>query len=246
MAKLEKEKTKEGLTRRDFLKDAGLVVGVATVGSLAILNACDKGEAATETVTATSTKTVTAGAGSTVTTTVTVGAGSTVTVAAPTVTKTVETAPSGLYTFKINGKDYQVLNVKPNWSLAYVIREKLGLTGTKRGCDSGDCGVCTLIMDNRPTLSCITLAVEAQGKAIQTIEGLATTDSAFHPIQQAFIDNDAVQCGWCTPACIMTTKALLAKIPKPTEADVREYLAGNLCRCGTYQSVRAAVLSLAK
>ena len=217
--------TKKGFSRREFLRDASLL-GVGTaVGSISVLNACSSGG----------------------TTTVTQG-DQTVTVTSPPVTTTVNvtTKPAGSLTLNINGKNYDLLGIKDNWSLAYVIREKLLLTGTKRGCDTGDCGVCTLLMDGRPVLSCIVLAMEAGGKAIQTVEGLAKGDNVLDPIQQAFIDKDAVQCGWCTGGTLMTSKALLTLKPKATEAEIREALAGNLCRCGVFQNVRTALLSLTK
>jgi aerobic-type carbon monoxide dehydrogenase small subunit (CoxS/CutS family) len=154
-------------------------------------------------------------------------------------------APEGQVTLNVNGVD-NLVKVEDNWTLAYVIREKLGLTGTKRGCDSGNsCGVCTVQIDGRPALSCIVLAVEAEGKAILTIEGLRTSSSELHPIQQAFIDKDALQCGFCTPGQIMNAKALLEFNPNPTEAEVRNWMSGVLCRCGSYQNMREAVLAAA-
>ncbi len=154
-------------------------------------------------------------------------------------------AAQGQVTLNVNGVD-SLVKVEDNWTLAYVIREKLGLTGTKRGCDVGDsCGVCTVQIDGRPVLSCIVLAVEAEGKAILTIEGLRTSSTELHPVQQAFIDKDALQCGFCTPGQIMNAKALLEFNPNPTEAEVRNWMSGNLCRCGSYQNIRAAVLAAA-
>ncbi len=217
---------KNGVSRREFLKDASLFVGGTAVGSMAILSSCSK--TTTETVPGVTAPAVT------------------VTVTQPPVTKITEVAPAGSLTLNINGKDYPLIGIKDNWSLAYVIREKLGLTGTKRGCDTGDCGVCSLIMEGRPVLSCMVLACEAAGKPILTIESMAKADNILHPIQQAFVNFDALQCGWCTPGAVMTTKALLDVNPKATEADIREALAGCLCRCGTYQNVRKAVLSLTK
>ncbi len=154
-------------------------------------------------------------------------------------------AAEGQVTLTVNGGEFLV-KVEDNWTLAYVLREKLGLTGTKRGCDVGDsCGVCTVEMAGRPVLSCIVLAVEAEGKAILTIEGLAKSSSELHPVQQAFIDKDGLQCGFCTPGQIMTAKTLLDFNPNPTEAEVREWMAGVLCRCGAYQNMREAVLAAA-
>jgi carbon-monoxide dehydrogenase small subunit len=150
-----------------------------------------------------------------------------------------------LTTFVINGASYTLVNLKPNWSLAYVMREKLNFVGTKRGCDMGECGVCTIIMNNRPVFSCIVLAVEANGATIQTIEGL-DQNGTLDPIQQAFIDNDATQCGFCTPGQIMTAKALLNKIPHPTTDQIKQAMAGNLCRCSCYTQILAAVLAAGK
>jgi carbon-monoxide dehydrogenase small subunit len=233
MSKKEKPGKRPGkdpveLSRREFLKDAGFVIGGATLGSMAFLTACG-GAAGTETVT----KTVTS------TTTSTVGAGQTVTV-----TTTVAGAgPEGLVHLVVNGVDYWG-KVEPNWTLAYVLREKLGLTGTKRGCKAGDCGACTVIMNGRPVLSCLVLAIEADGLTITTIEGLQSGDS-LHPLQQAFIDEDALQCGFCTPAMITTAKALLDFKPNPTEAEIKEFMAGTICRCGAYTPILKAIQSQA-
>jgi len=219
------EKENKGISRREFLKDASLL-GVGTaVGSVSVLSACSSGGITTVTQAVQT---------------------STVTVTSPPVTTTVTTKPAGSLTLNVNGKNYDLLGIKDNWSLAYVIREKLGLTGTKRGCDTGDCGVCTLLMEGKPVLSCIVLAMEAGGKAIQTIEGLEKPGNVLDPIQQAFVDYDAVQCGWCTGGTLLTAKALLTLKPKATEAEIREALAGNLCRCGVFQNVRTALLSLTK
>jgi aerobic carbon-monoxide dehydrogenase small subunit len=135
--------------------------------------------------------------------------------------------------------------VDPGRSLLDFLREDLELTGTKRGCDNGECGACTVLLDGKPVNSCLVLAVEADGKNILTIEGLA--DSAkLHPLQEAFIHHGAVQCGYCSPGMILTAKALLDENPRPTEDEVKKAIAGNLCRCGTYNKVVAAVLSVCK
>jgi carbon-monoxide dehydrogenase small subunit len=221
-----------GLSRREFLRNAGFVIGGASLGSMAFLNACSSGS------TSTVTKTVTAGAGSTVT----------VTAPAVTVTGTGTTgaAPANLVNLNVNGVDYWGV-VSPEWTLAYVLREKLGLIATKRGCDWGDCGVCVVLMDSRPVMSCVVLALEASGKKLETLEGLAPKAGAkLDPIQQAFIDNDAMQCGFCTAGQIMTAKALLAFKPSPTVAEIKEFLAGTICRCGAYMGIIAAVKSQAK
>ena len=144
----------------------------------------------------------------------------------------------------VNGKKYPV-QVEPRVTLLEALRgDQVDLTGAKRVCDRGTCGACTVIMDGHPVYSCTVLAVEAQGKAISTVEGLAQNDK-LHPIQQAFIDNDGQQCGFCTPGFVMACKAFLDKNPNPTPEQVRHGLGGNLCRCGTYIGVRAAVLQAA-
>lgn len=144
---------------------------------------------------------------------------------------------------KVNGQTYEVM-VSPRDLLVDVLREQLGLTGTKQGCGTGDCGACTVLMDGRPTLSCITLALSCQNKAIQTIEGLET-NGELDPLQQAFMDHGAVQCGFCTPGMIMSAKALLADNPGLSEKEIRRGLAGNLCRCTGYVKIVEAVQSVA-
>ena len=147
-----------------------------------------------------------------------------------------------LMEFKVNGEHYEVA-VKPNRTLLEVLREDLGLTGTKVGCNQGDCGSCTVLLDGKAVCSCLTLAVEAQGKEIITIEGLAS-NGQLHPIQQAFIDYFAVQCGYCTPGMIISAKALLDENPDPTEDEVRHALQGNLCRCTGYVKIVEAILAV--
>jgi carbon-monoxide dehydrogenase small subunit len=132
----------------------------------------------------------------------------------------------------VNGTLYE-LNVRPWETLVEVIREDLGLTGTKESCGLGECGTCTVIMDGRAVNSCLVLATEADGKQITTIEGLTDGDK-LHPIQQAFVDHGGLQCGFCTPAMIMSAKALLDENPSPTEEEIRRGIAGNLCRCTGY------------
>ncbi len=141
----------------------------------------------------------------------------------------------------VNDAFYEV-EVLPNRTLLEVLRDDLGLTGTKKGCDTGECGACTVIMDGKAVPSCLLLAVEAQGKRITTIEGLAQ-DTQLHPLQQSFIDHGAVQCGFCTAGIILSAKALLDKNPKPTEAEVREAIAGNLCRCTGYVKIVEAIMA---
>lgn len=144
----------------------------------------------------------------------------------------------------INNKRYE-LEVKPNITLLELLRNELGLTGTKEGCQSGYCGACTVLLDGMSVKSCIVLAVQADGKEVLTIEGMAG-EEGLHPIQQAFLDNGAVQCGYCTPGMILSTKALLDENPSPSEKEIREGLAGNLCRCTGYVKIVKAVQSLVK
>ena len=144
----------------------------------------------------------------------------------------------------INAKKYSA-EVEPRVTLLETLRHELDLTGAKRVCDRGTCGACTVIMDGKPVYSCSVLAIEAQGKAITTVEGLAQGDK-LHPVQQAFIDNDGQQCGFCTPGFVVACKAFLDKNPNPTPEQVQKGLGGNLCRCGTYIGVRAAVFQAAK
>ena len=140
---------------------------------------------------------------------------------------------------KVNGEEYQV-EVEPQEILLDVIRDKLNLTGTKRGCDTGDCGACTIIMDGKAVNSCLVLAVEADGEEILTIEGLAKKGQ-LHPLQEAFVQHGAVQCGYCTPGMIMSAKALLDENRNPTEEEIRKAIAGNLCRCTGYEQIFEAV-----
>jgi xanthine dehydrogenase YagT iron-sulfur-binding subunit len=144
----------------------------------------------------------------------------------------------------INGKSSTV-NVEPRMTLLDALRNDLDITGAKRVCDRGTCGACTMIVDGKPVYSCSVLAIDAQGKQITTVEGLAQGDK-LHPVQQAFIDNDAQQCGYCTPGFVVACKAFLDKNPNPTAEQIQEGLGGNLCRCGTYVGVRAAVAQAAQ
>jgi aerobic-type carbon monoxide dehydrogenase small subunit (CoxS/CutS family) len=143
---------------------------------------------------------------------------------------------------KVNGDSY-TLNVQSGWTLQYVLQSELGLTGTKEFCAEGACGACAVIMDGRPILSCMTLAIECDNKTIETVEGIAR---ARHPLIESYVKHSCMQCGFCTPGFIVTAKALLDKNPNPTEAEVKEALAGNLCRCGTYPQHIKAVLEAAK
>ena len=147
-----------------------------------------------------------------------------------------------LITLRVNGESYEVA-VEPQAILIDVFREQLGLTGTKKACDFGNCGSCTVLMDGKPVLSCLVLALDAQGKDIQTIEGL-DKDGQLHPLQKAFIDHGAIQCGFCTPGMLLSAKALLDENPQPTIEEVKQAIAGNLCRCTGYQKVVESILSV--
>ncbi len=149
-----------------------------------------------------------------------------------------------LITLNINGETYEVA-VEPRTTLFDMLHDKLGLTGTKKSCDLGNCGSCTVLIDNKPVLSCLILAVEAQGKDILTIEGLEK-NGQLHPLQQAFIDYAALQCGFCTPGMILSAKALLDSNPQPTEEEVKEAISGNLCRCTGYTNIVEAILKVAR
>jgi carbon-monoxide dehydrogenase small subunit len=144
---------------------------------------------------------------------------------------------------KINGEDAEFL-CEPQQSLLSALRDELGLTGTKEGCTTGDCGACSVILDGRLVPSCLVLAAETQDREITTIEGVATGD-ALHPLQQKFLEHAALQCGICTPGFIVAAKALLDRNPNPTEVEARFWLAGNLCRCTGYDKVIKAVLDTA-
>jgi len=135
----------------------------------------------------------------------------------------------------INGKEYE-LAVSPNMTLADLLRQELLLTGTKKGCELGECGTCTVIMNGRAVNSCLVLAVQASGKDIITVEGLET-EKGLHPLQKKFIENGAIQCGFCTPGMLLSAKTLLDKNPKPSEQEIRTAISGNLCRCTGYQKI---------
>ena len=145
---------------------------------------------------------------------------------------------------KVNGESIS-LEVEPHWTLLRVIRDELGLTGTKEGCGEGDCGACTVLVDGRAVNSCLMLAIDVDGKAITTIEGLAQGES-LHPLQKAFMEKGAVQCGFCTPGMILTAKALLEQNSHPTEEEIRFAIAGNLCRCTGYAKIVEAIQVVAK
>jgi aerobic carbon-monoxide dehydrogenase small subunit len=143
----------------------------------------------------------------------------------------------------VNGAEQEV-SIEPRQTLLDTLRYNLGLTGTKEGCGKGNCGACTVLVDGQPVNSCLVFTIEMEGKEITTIEGLAR-EGKLHPIQQAFIDESAVQCGFCAPGMILSAKALLDTNPKPTEAEVRQGIAGNLCRCTGYDKIVKAILKAA-
>ncbi|MBI2854552.1 MAG: (2Fe-2S)-binding protein [Chloroflexi bacterium] len=145
-------------------------------------------------------------------------------------------------TLNINGTEEEVY-AEPWWSLAQVLREEFGLGGTKIACNTGDCGACTVLLDGKAVRSCLILAVKAQGRKVVTIEGLRGKDGGLHPLQQAFMEHFAVQCGYCTPGMILTAKSLLDENPAPTEEEVREGMSGNLCRCTGYAKIVEAVMA---
>ena len=228
------------ISRRDFLRDAGLLVGGTAIGSTVLLAACG-GEETTVT--------------DTVTTTVT-----------ETQTQTRFVCPidgmefdtlaelqahfeavhggvaiTGLTTLNVNDTEYVLANLKPSWSLAWVIRERLGLFGTKTGCNRGECGTCTVIMNGKSVYSCLILAVDADDAEITTIEGLSDSQN-FTGVQKAVWDTDALQCGFCTPGFIMCAQAFLDKNSNPTRDEVREALSGHICTCGNTNQYVEAVL----
>lgn len=151
--------------------------------------------------------------------------------------------------FLLNG-DAISYQVKEHWTLSHLLREEMGLIGTKEGCGNGECGACTVIVDKLAVNSCLYLAVEADGKAIETIEGLASKKGALHPLQQSFVDNGGIQCGFCSPGMIMSSKALLDENPDADRKQIQHALAGNICRCTGYiqifESVEAAKYPVAE
>jgi aerobic-type carbon monoxide dehydrogenase small subunit (CoxS/CutS family) len=211
MSEEEKKEEKQGVSRRNFLKDAGIIVGAPGITSLAAV----AGQMAAEPKPAN---------------------------AAQTQNNHPDAASSKTIELIVNGGKYKFA-VEPNWSLRQLLRDQIGFTSPKDWCGGmGACGSCTVIMNGRPILSCLTLACECDGAVIETAEGIAKTK---HPIIQAYINNNAFQCGYCTPGFVCTAKALLDRNKKPTEADVRDALGGNLCRCATYQRHPPAVLEAA-
>jgi len=147
-------------------------------------------------------------------------------------------------TLTVNGITYTI-NIEPNRTLVDVLRDVLGLTGTKKSCNEGECGACTVLMDGKPVASCLVLAVDARNRTITTIEGLADGEN-LHPLQVSFVKNGGIQCGFCTPGMIMSAKALLDENPDPTALQVRTGISGNLCRCTGYQQIVDSVMAAAK
>jgi carbon-monoxide dehydrogenase small subunit len=218
---------KKGLSRREFLKDAGLVVGGATVGSMAFLNSCK--------TTTTSTVSVTPPP---ITTTATVSQfvdpidGTTYSTLAALKAHFSAVHPHGVTTlvaFTVNGVGY-AFNVKPYWSLARVLREGLNLFALKEGCQLGECGACTVIVNGQAVLACMMLACEMEGATVLTLEGLST-NGVLSPVQQKFYDLEHHECGFCTPGFIMAAQALLSVNPKPALADVQVAFSGHVCMC---------------
>jgi aerobic-type carbon monoxide dehydrogenase small subunit (CoxS/CutS family) len=205
----EKKNEQKGLSRREFLKDAGLVVGGAAVGGIGLASACGGG------------------------TTTVPGVTNTVTVTSAPVTTTVTNVVDPRSVFIVNGTTYK-MDIQPYWSLNFVLREKLGFTFTKVGCDRGECGHCTVLIDGAPMYSCMVLAQDATGgKKIETAESLSPDLVNLSPLPKYFRDNELFQCGWCTAGVLMATKALLAATPKPTLAQVKQGLSGHLCICSS-------------
>ncbi len=145
----------------------------------------------------------------------------------------------------INGQRHE-LDIEPRVTLLDALREHLSLTGTKKGCDQGQCGACTCHVDGKRVLSCLTLAAQAEGRKVTTIEGIAGESGDLHPVQAAFIEHDAFQCGYCTPGQIMSAVACIREGHVGSDAEIREYMSGNLCRCGAYNSIVAAVRQAAE
>lgn len=146
-------------------------------------------------------------------------------------------------TLNVNGEDYEV-TVAPYHTLCDVLRDKLGFTEVKKGCGTGECGTCTILVDGKTINSCLMLAVKADGKQITTVKGLST-DGKLHPLQEKFIEHGAIQCGYCTPGMILAAKALLDNDPHPSEEEVRVAISGNLCRCSGYQQIVEAIMAAA-
>ena len=144
--------------------------------------------------------------------------------------------------FILNGKETEV-EVPPHWTLLQLVREKFGLTGTKEGCGIGECGACTVLLDGMPVNACLVLAPKVEGRRVETVEGLGSRDS-LHPLQKSFIDHGAIQCGFCTPGILMSSKALLEKNSNPSREEIKEAISGHLCRCTGYHQIIEAIETL--
>jgi carbon-monoxide dehydrogenase small subunit len=142
--------------------------------------------------------------------------------------------------FVLNGNRME-MEVEPHWTVLYLVREHLELTGTKSGCESGECGACTVLIDGRAVNSCLFPAIEIEGKTVTTIEGMAKPSGELHPLQRSFVEHGAIQCGFCTPGMVMAATALLDENPNPTEGEIRHAIAGNLCRCTGYVQIIKAI-----
>lgn len=256
----ETKKTPRAISRREFLRDAGIVVGGTAVSSALFLSACGKEVEVTKTVTTTApgSTVITTAPGTTSTVTKT-AAGSTVTkYACPVCNKefdslealkahydsvheTTASVTGNTIKLTVNRELYEVM-VESQTTL-YSLLHRLGWMGVKRFCDRGACGSCTAIVNGRPILTCMALACEFDGAIIETAEGIAKDK---HPLIEAYVQNDCMQCGYCTPGFVTTAKALLDRNPNPTEEEVVEAIAGNLCRCGTYPQHTIAILEAAK
>ncbi|MDD4230529.1 MAG: (2Fe-2S)-binding protein [Dehalococcoidales bacterium] len=242
------------ISRRQFLKDAGIVVGGTAVSSAFFLSACGKEVEVTKTITTTA-----PGTTSTVTKT---AADNTVTITkytCPVCSQEFDSlaalkahfdadhseteAKKDTINLTINGNEYTDIHVKPHWTLRELLHDKLEFVDIKEMCSGrGACGSCSVLMDGRPILSCLTLASTCDGAVIETAYGIANSK---HPLIEAYIKNHCMQCGYCTPGFLVTAKALLENNPNPTEADIRNALGGNLCRCGTYPAHIDAILEAA-
>ncbi|HJM37061.1 MAG: hypothetical protein CL877_02525 [Dehalococcoidales bacterium] len=237
------------ISRRDFIKGSGVVVGGAAVGSTVLAVAC--APPTTETVEVVREVEV-PGPVQQVEVEKVVEVEKEVLREVTREVEVIRQVPlKEVVNLNVNGKVHP-LKVKDNWSLAYVLRQELGLTGTKISCDEGICGFCAVIIDNKPVLACQTLAIEMEGKDITTIEGLHNPDatkmgvSTLDPVQQGFVNENGFMCGYCTPATIMVAKAYLAKNPNPSLDDVKLALSGNLCLCGGYELIQKSVLEAAR
>jgi aerobic-type carbon monoxide dehydrogenase small subunit (CoxS/CutS family) len=247
--KEDKEKEKGEVTRRDFLIGGGAaVVGAAVGAGIAYPLASGKTETEVVTTTKTVASTTTVEVPTTVTSTVTGGTVTDTTTQTATVTKTVEVPVPGevaenVISLTVNGEAY-ILQVRPEETLRDMLRDQFGLISPKDMCfGQGACGSCSVIMDGRPILSCMALAAHCDGTVIETAEGMLKTN---HPLIETYDRERALQCGFCTPGFVVTAKALLDHNSNPTEADIREALAGNICRCGSYKNHIPAVLAAAQ